>query len=61
MKINNEKGVIQNCAIPFSSVIGTGLFASLRVSRHRPDFQLGKEPHSFELHSNASRLINRTK
>jgi len=43
-------GVIQNYALPFSSVIGTGLYASLKALDTGPIFLLGEEPRSFELH-----------
>ena len=36
MSGNNDLGVIQNYALPFSSVIGTGLCASLRASDAGP-------------------------
>ena len=49
-KIGLLTGVIQNCALPFSSVIGTGLYASLRASDTGPIFLLEEEPRSFELH-----------
>ena len=47
---DNDVGVIQNYALPFSSVIGTGLYASLRASDTGPIFLLEEEPRSFELH-----------
>ena len=45
-----KAGVIQNYALPFSSVIGTGPYASLRASDTGPTFLLEEEPRSFELH-----------
>jgi hypothetical protein len=51
-------GVIQNNALPFSSVIGTGHYASLRASDTGPIFLLEEEPRSFELHPWALMLVS---